>query len=148
MEEDHWDEQAVPLLNATTFGAMYLARGNKSLGMPFHAEVSLKQGIEVHCQTPGQQGYAAMYVPPAATWILFAGEKIYELCKSDYNRKDYAPGSTLDLWGKGWGYSLGRWMLWKERFGEIMMTQGLQNGVKDLAARANSEMVKIESRLK
>jgi len=111
MDGSDWDDQAVPLLNATTFGAMYLARGKKPIGMPFHAEVSLMQGVEVPCQTPEQHRRAAMYVPPAATWVLLAGESIHELCKSDYNRKDGAPGSTPEgdewRWGKGRGYSLG-----------------------------------------
>lgn len=49
------------------------------------------------------------------------------------------------LWGKGSGYSLGRWAFWKKRFGEIATTQGLLDSVKDLAARAVSEMGKIES---
>lgn len=148
--EGNWDDQAMPLLNATTFGAMYFARGRQpSIGMSFHAEVSLMQGIEVPYQMPNQQRLAAMYIPPAATWILLAGERIYELCKSDHGRKDGAPGSTPNeeewLWGKGRGFSLGRWALWKERFDEIARTQGLQNGVKELSARANSEMGKLES---
>lgn len=43
------------------------------------------------------------------------------------------------------GYSLGRWAFWEKRFGEIATTQGLLDSVKDLAARAVSEMGKIES---
>lgn len=146
--DGNWDAQAVPLLNATTFGAVSLSRGKQSVGMLFHAEISFMEGVEVAHRTPDQQRRAAMYVPPAATWILLAGEKIFEFCKSDYNRKDSPPGSTPDgdewLWGKGRGYSLGRWAFWKRRFGEIAMTQGLQDGIKDIAARANSNMGKIE----
>lgn len=147
--EGDWDDQAMLLLNATTFGAIYLARAKQSPGgMPFHAEVSLMHGVEVPYVTPEQQRYAAMYVPAAATWILLAGQRIYELCKSDYNRKDGAPGLSRDenewLWGKGRGYSLGRWAFWKKRFGEIRTTPGLQDGVRDLAARAISEMGQIE----
>lgn len=47
-----------------------------------------------------------------------------------------AVGLTPDdewLWGKGRGYSLGRWAFWKERFGETATTQGLLDSVKDLA---------------
>ena len=97
-EEDggYWDAQAVPLLNATTFGAVYLALGRQSIGMPFHAEVSLMQGIEVPCQTLEQHRRAAMYVPPAATWVLLASPSIYELCKINHDRRDGAPGSTPD----------------------------------------------------
>lgn len=144
----NWDDQAVPLLNATTFGAMYLARGKQPIGMALHAEACFMQSIEVPCQTPEQQGRAAMDVPHAGTWVLLAGQSIHELCKSDYYRKDGAPGSTWAgdewLWGKGRGYSLGRWAFWKKRFSEIATTQGLKDGVKDIAARAASEMGTIE----
>lgn len=140
-----WDAQAVPLLNATTFGAMYLAHGRQPIGMPFHAEVSFMQGIEVSCQTPEQLRCAAMYVPPAATWVLLAGKSIYELCKIDHDyRKDGGPPTSL--WGQGRGYSLDRWAFWKKRFGEIAKTQGLKDEVKDIAARASLEMEKIEGR--
>ena len=47
-DEGYWDAQAAPLLNATTFGVVYLALGRQSIiGMQFHAEVSPMQGIEV-----------------------------------------------------------------------------------------------------
>ena len=142
------DSQTMRLLNAITFGARYLALGRHPIGMPFHAEVSLMQGIEVPCQTLEQQQRAATGVPQAATWVILAGERIYELCKIDYDRKDGAPGSTWIgdewLWGKGRGYSLGRWALWKKRFREIATIQELKDGVKDIAARAASEMERIE----
>lgn len=148
-KEDDWDAQAVPLLNATTFGAIYLALGRQPIGMAFHAEVSLMQGIEVPCQSPEQRRRAAMYVSPAATWVLFAGEAIYQLCKSDHDRKDGAPGSTPDddewLWGKGRGYSVGRWAFWKKRFEEIARTEELKDSVRDIAARAASQMKEIGS---
>lgn len=88
------------------------------------------------------------YVPPAASWILFAGERIYELCKSSVSCDDGAPATVpVDewLWGEGRSYSLGRWALWKKRFGEVAMTQGLQDDVKDAAGRAMSKMGKVES---
>lgn len=116
--------------------------------MSFHAEISLMQGVEVPCQTPKQHRRAAMYVPPAATWILLAGEKIHELCKSDADRKDGAPGATPAgddwLWGKGRGFSVGRWALWKKRFEEIATISGLSDDVRDIAARAARAMRKVE----
>ena len=127
---------------------MYLARGKQPLGMPFNAEVSLMEGVEGRYQTPERRRRAAMYVPPAATWVLLAGERIYELCKSDHDRKDGAGGSTSDcgewLWKKGRGYSLERWAFWKQQFSEIATTQGLKDDVKDIAARAAAAMEKTE----
>ena len=119
---------------------MYLARGGQSVGMHFHAEVSLMVGIEEPYQTADLRRYAVRYVPPAATWILLAGETIYGLCKSD-------PKSVPKdewVWGKSPGYSVGRWALWKKRFGELAIREGLEDRVKDLAARAVSEMDRIE----
>ena len=109
------------------------------------------QGIEVPCQTPEQQQRALISVPPAATWVLIAGNNIYELCKIDHNRQDDAPGSTPIgdewLWGKGRGYSLGRWGLWKSRFSEIATAQGLNDSVKEISARARSEMDRVEGQM-
>lgn len=150
-DEADWDAQTVPLLNATTFGAVYLALGRQPIGMSMHAEISLMQGIEVPYQTLEQQRRAVMYVPPAATWVLLASEKIFELCKTDYDRQDGAPGSTPDgeewLWGNGRGYSLGRWTFWKKRFSEIAILTELKGDVMDIAARAASEMERIEGKM-
>jgi hypothetical protein len=135
-------------LNVTTFGAMYFARGKQPIGMAFHAEVSLMLGVEVSWQTPEQQRDAIMYVPPAATWILIAGEKIHALCKVDHERRDGAPGCTRYydewLWGKGRGYSLERWALWKKRFHEISATQGLKDSIRIIAAKAAFKIGEIE----
>ena len=151
MDEYQWDAQAKALLNAITFGAMYLIIGKQDIGMAFHAEISLMQGIEVPCQTPEQQRRAVMFVPPAATWILIAGKSIHELCKTDHNRRDDTPGSTPIgdewLWGKRRGYSSGRWGLWKSRFRESATAQGLKDNVKEIAARASSEMDRVEGQM-
>ena len=94
LNENQWDAQAAALLNATTFGAIYLVIGKQDIGMAFHAEIGLMQGVEVPCQTPEQQRRVLMSVPPAPTWVLIAGKSIYELYKLDHNRQDGAPGST------------------------------------------------------
>ena len=104
-------------------------------------------GVEVPRLTPEQQRRAARYVPPAATWILLAVERIHELCQNNYNGRDGVPGSTNGeewLWGKGRDYSSAQGALWKQRFGEIATTQGLMGGVRDIAARAASEIGRME----
>ena len=132
-EGDWTDSQMATLLNVTTFGALHLAYGRLSMGLPFHAEVSLMEGIEVPYQTPEQQRRAITNVPPAATWVLLAGEKMYELCTNDYKRED----------DRGRGYSLWRWALWKKRFREIAENRELTDVVKDIASKAASEMERI-----
>ncbi|KAI9779301.1 MAG: hypothetical protein M1816_003614 [Peltula sp. TS41687] len=142
-----WDEQASLLLTATAFAAIYLARGRQPVGIWWHAEVSFMSAVEVLCQIPAQQRRATMYVPPAATWILLAGEGILDFCRTDFDRADGAKGATSYghewPWGKGRGFSMARWALWKTRFGEIATTQGLKDDVKDIAARAAAEMARI-----
>lgn len=88
-------------------------------------------------------------MPPAATWILIAGEQIHALCKADHDRKDGAPGVTPYheewLWGKGRGYSLDRWAFWKRRFGEIaeIEMEGLGKPIRYVAAKAAERMGEI-----
>ena len=157
-EEEDWDGHAVSLLNATTFGAMYLDRGKQSANMPFHAIGGIAEGVEAPYQTPEDFRNGAMYIPSAATWILLAGTKIYELCKNNHDRKsslyrkDRSRGFVANEadyeWHNDRGYSLERWAFWKKRFGEIKMLQGLQDDVKDLAGKAFIKMNEIESQMK
>ena len=133
-EGDWTDAQKATLVNVVTFGALYLANGRRDLGMAFHAEVSFLEGIEEPYQTSEQQRRAATMVPPAATWILLAGKKIYELCQVDDGKN-----------GKGRAFSLERWSLWKSKFGEIATNPALSASVQNIAAKAASEMGEIES---
>ncbi len=84
-----WIAQAVPLLNATTVGARYLAVGGHPISMVFHAETGFMEVVEVPIQTAAPQRLAEMYeyLPPAATWVVIAGVRIYELCKVDHKCK-------------------------------------------------------------
>ena len=155
---EDWDGQAVPLLNATTFGAMYLDRGKQSADMPFHAFNSIAEGVEVPYRTPEDHRDGAMYIPSAATWILLAGKRIYELCESNHNRESnlYREGDSRDFvvneadckWHNDRGYSLDRRAFWKRRFCEIKMLQGFQDDVRDLAGRAFIKMSEVESQMK
>ena len=131
-DEGEWtDEQKAKLMNVITFSALYLTHGQKDIGMSFHAEMSLVEAIEVPYQNVEQQRRAATVVPPAATWILLAGVKIHELCKSGKDDKSR-------------GYSMGRWALWKEKFGEIATNRELGDDVRNIASKAAGEMERIE----
>lgn len=105
--------------------------------MSQHAEVSLLQGIEVPCETLEQQQRASVVIPPAATWIVLAGEEIYALCNTDHARNDR----------QGRGYSLRRWAAWKASFGRIMSNDALSDDVRDVAGKAISEMERIEGKV-
>lgn len=131
---------------------MYLDRGKLSANMPYHALCGITSGIEAGYQTPEDYRDGAIYIPSAATWFLIAGKKIYELCKSNYRRKDssrYLAKEKKDYqWRGDNGYCLERWAFWRKRFGEIKMTQGLQDDVKDIAGRAFIKMGEVESQMK
>ncbi len=130
-EGDWTDAQRAILMNVVTFGAMYLSYGYKDIGMASHAEASFMDGVEVPYETLEEQRRAETVVPPAATWIFLAGDKIYELCK-------------LGKLDKGRGFSLGRWAIWKRRFSEIAANERLMRSVTLIAARAAFKMGKIE----
>ena len=136
-EGDWTDAQRTVLLNVTTFGALYLARGLRSIGMDLHAEDSLMDGLEEPYDTPEQRRRAATVVPPASTWILLAGEAIYEFCKKEHKRRE-----GLGQYGRG--YSLGRWVVWKEKFGLIGALGNLEQSVRRIAQKAASEMNRVD----
>jgi hypothetical protein len=142
MEEDAWLNQAPALLNATNFAARYF-NGDPSMGMSFYIEPCMREALEGRYGTPRPQACAAMYVPPAATWILLAGGKIYQLCRDDYQRKDGRLVGHGLAW-EGYGFSLDRWALWKQKFGDTMRSEGLESTVQEYARNAAREMERIE----
>ncbi|KAL8995237.1 MAG: hypothetical protein Q9169_004973 [Polycauliona sp. 2 TL-2023] len=126
------DAQSKMLLDYTTFGALYFLYGEVDLGMSFHADVSLAGDIEqTPYQTSEEQRGARVVVPPAATWILIAGQDLYDLCKAHAEVRERQ-------------YDLRRWALWKTRFLAIAVNEGLTDNVKGYAARAVSRMTEIE----
>ena len=119
-------------MNVVTFGALYLNRGQRDIGMSRFAEFTFTHFQRLSYQTPEGQRAAKAEVPAAANWILLAGEKIYDLCKHGVPRY---PGRDFDL---------PRWALWKGRFGEISAYQALSGDVRNFASRAATEMARIE----
>ena len=130
-----WHDQAPPLLSATSFAATYLVRNfENDVSMACYVGESLHQGVVEPCETPEQQYTAVVYLPPAATWILIAGEKLHQLCKGD----DRARRMKLQ-------FSLEKWALWRRRFGEIAAAGLLDGRLLDFASRAADEMARIDS---
>ena len=120
--------QATPLLNATTFAAMYLNRGATS--MSFFASMALTADVARPCVTSEDQRGTKIFVPPAATWILLAGECLYSLCQCNQRQ-----------------LSLKNWLLWKQGFGELAANEALEEHVRDICRRAAMEMARIEEML-
>lgn len=128
---DWTDTQRQTLMNVVTFGALYLAHGEKDIGMSFHAKICLVDGPEERYRTPMEIRRAETNVPPAAVWILDAGEKIYELCT---HGKLYIDGDC----------SLGRWTFWKKGFHDIAQNPILPYEVRDIADQAVMRMQELE----
>ena len=135
-EADWTDAQRAAQMNAVTFGALYFSHGQKNLGMNFHAEVSLQDGLEVNFDLLEEQRRAKTTVPPAAVWIMFAAEQICHHCKRGSSAQESGVSHE--------GFSLRRWSFWKGQFGKVAKHQGLTSDVKDWASKAAYEMDKIE----
>ncbi|KAL8990078.1 MAG: hypothetical protein Q9177_001186 [Variospora cf. flavescens] len=134
-DEGDWTAaQRATLMNVVTFGALYLVHGRTNIGMSSRAEVSMMHGLETSYRSPEQRRRAKTLVPPAATWILLAGKKIYELCKSGVPQR-------------GRGYSLERWDLWKEDLFAIAGNTGLTVDVNHIAIQAAAKMGKVERQM-
>lgn len=128
-DPDEWtDKDIATRLNVDTFGALYLAHGLKDIGMSFHAEVAFWHAFELPYDTPDRQRFAKQDVPQAATWMLLATEKIYDLCKKGEFR-----------------YSLEGWTMWKRRFHEIARNTALLASVREIALKAALRMKEVEN---
>ncbi|KAH9876912.1 hypothetical protein IAQ61_002273 [Plenodomus lingam] len=141
--EEEWLSQATPFLNATSFAAKLLSQVPEMKDISFHAEVCLNEALEGPYETPSPQARASMYIAPAATWILLAGEKIYELCKENYKRIDGGVNRDGFLW-TGTGFSLPRWKFWKQRLSEISQDTTLEETLRTQARNASTEMERFE----
>lgn len=71
-----------------------------------------------------------VFLPPAAIWILLAGQKMRELCLVGYRNAAPAPE---------------RWNVWKEKFSTLATTEELDVNCRTLATKAVERMREIES---
>jgi hypothetical protein len=136
---EEWYSQAPSLLNMTLFAATYFVRGGK---MGYFAEIGLKLGLEQDLTDPDNQERTRMFVPPAATWILIAGRKIYQFCVDKFNHSD--PKTTASGNLRYQGYCLARWSCWKQAFNNIA-SMNLHRDVTDYSTQAVLMMELIES---
>lgn len=81
-------------------------------------------------------------VPAAAVWILYDGERIKSLSEKSEE------GSRSTRGGPRWqgkpGYSIERWQLWKDRFGELAKREDLLAYTRDLSTQARGKMDSID----
>ncbi|KAL8994988.1 MAG: hypothetical protein Q9169_005187 [Polycauliona sp. 2 TL-2023] len=122
------------LLGMTTFGALYILHGEADLGMSYQCDISLAENIEQPSYPTWEEQRRAdrAVVPAAATWILIAGQELYDRCKT---------GVVVIRERQ---YNLERWALWKRKFSEIAVNRGLTDDVNEYAGRAVARMTEIE----
>ena len=135
--------QVTPLMNSTTFAATLLVRSGLNIGMTFHATAALTRALEQDDIEVDQQA-AAMWVPPAATWITIAGGKLRQHCSGQLpsNVSRAASGS---LWHGGNEFSLERWSFWKRRFQELAAATSSSEDVRTYATGAASHMAILDT---
>lgn len=137
-----WYAQAQGLLNATTFAATLLARADFDTGMQFHASNAMVEGVErPYDETREVQYEWRVYLPPAAIWILGAGEKLHSLCFEDVAGGIVNPPSPR--W-PGRGFQPERWGVWKQRFADLASDVEIDERCRGFAARAAEKMGMLE----
>jgi len=141
-----WLDQAPTLLNASTFGALFLSKTPFPTRMSFFVSVALIDGLEVS-YPQDQIRQAIMYIPPAAAWIRHAGDSIHKFCVDKHNGGavcgQLEPGCTWE-WTGGNEFSIERWQFWKRRLGEVAAEQSLDEHVRSMAKEAEAKMDSIE----
>lgn len=66
------------------------------------------------------------YIPAAAAWIEILGVEIYEWDEEfEHGPLVGARGKGGPLWKGEHGFCKGRWVLWRERFGEMARMEGV-----------------------
>ena len=101
--------------------------------MAWRAEVSIRAALDEPHETPEQKYWAAYFVPVAATWLIQAATKIYDMCQ-DSNGVE--------------GYSLRRWAFWKRRLLEVANNEHLLTiSIRNMASRAACEMDKLDGEI-
>ncbi|KAI4595603.1 hypothetical protein KJ359_006592 [Pestalotiopsis sp. 9143b] len=144
--DGNWLDEAPHLLNATTFGAVFM-EASDPVRMSFLASSSLIDGVEM-AYSQEQADRAAMYIPSATAWILHAGESLYKLCQDRYSKSatlGVKESGCQWLWTGGVGFSPERWGFWKKRLQELGGQESLDQSLKSLANEALKKMQDIEA---
>lgn len=131
-ERDDFLARISRFVNATRFAAKLLQKGISAVALPLEATCCLQLGLEYPYNKNASEGPNAdefpLLIPAATTWLLIAGEMIYEHCSS---------GDTSNGWDRG-SSNLQRWELWKKQLRALRRERGLQRRVSR-ACRTNRQ---------
>ncbi|SMY29908.1 unnamed protein product [Zymoseptoria tritici ST99CH_1A5] len=135
-----WREQGSGLISCTMFCANLLVRADFETHMERYAHEAMEAGLELGYALNEAdrkiERYWEIYLPPAAAWVLIAGERLYELCFG------LVGGGRPEA--KYW--SKDRWAGWKEKFAVMARGAGIDEDARcmEFARRAEGRMEKIE----
>ncbi|KAI0193878.1 hypothetical protein F4808DRAFT_441723 [Astrocystis sublimbata] len=147
-----WTEEAAPtLVNATTFGALYLNQTSDPKHMSFFASTGLIDGLEKSWPDVEMHRQAPVYLDAATIWINQGGAAIYRLCHDRFPRT--AAVGTLEkgckwLWTGGQGFSPARWDFWKQRLDACAANQDFDLELRAKVEQAKKKMEAIEEEAK
>lgn len=138
MEE--YRAQIPRLVNATRFAAKLLQKGSFAFALPLEASCCLRFDLEYSYEKEAESGTGAdestLLIRAAATWLLFAGEAIYEHCFGD---------DTSNGWDSG-RWNLERWELWKRPLAIFAERGDLSEDCRELAEQTVKKVVEVEER--
>lgn len=148
-DEDTFLAQGPRLLNGTKFAAGLLERGKCVAGLPMKAFNVLFQALEQNYDdTFGDamlQLERHILLPAAATWVLVAGQAIYNHCIDEGDAHLDTDAEARKQWTE-LDLSRQQWTNWKTRFGDLATSREMSAECRDFASRAVSRMTEIEGR--
>ena len=130
------------MVNATRFAARLLQKGIFAVALPLEATCCLQLGLEYPYNKNSSGGPDAdefsLLIPAATTWLLIAGETIYEHCSS---------GDTSNGWDRG-SWNPQRWELWKKQLTRFAEREDFNEECRELAEQTVKRMAEIEKDFK
>ncbi|KAL5342893.1 hypothetical protein BJX70DRAFT_394333 [Aspergillus crustosus] len=138
-------------VNVNRFVAQIVATDPK-IGSPWYAVATLRDALETCWEYEARgsagdedEGSYTGNVPAAAAWIEILGVEIYKWDRDHPSAPStISPGRGGPLWEGKQGFCKERWVLWRERFGEIARDENAPRDDRSAAAGAEIRMRAIE----
>ncbi|KAJ6137196.1 hypothetical protein N7471_003682 [Penicillium samsonianum] len=129
------------IINRDKFTARLMATKKPVFAYSWFALITLREALEKPADQSSARNLEAL-IPAAATWISILGADIYQWNEGF----DGALGKGGPLWKGQHGFCKERWLFWKERFGELAVTEvEIGDEVRTAARDAKRSMEEIES---
>ena len=159
-EPPHYEEGAITppqkWINFNAFSALLTAANLGGVALAW-ALFTLRDALEVQPETPksrieapthGKRVYVySIDITAAAQWLIHAAKTIFHADNGmiDDHWKSALADET-ELWKGEFGFSRGRWDLWKAQLQAVERVVGVSDEAKEAAVRALANMDKAERR--